>query len=522
MKIEILLKFRILEIIFCLNFILLSNIYSNNEKKYETAIISNPGSIDPKDIRNLYATLIGSQIFEGLVKVDENLNIVPAIAKSWEISGNGKVTTFVLRKGVRFHNGKEVTSDDFVYSLSRIIKKEEDNLYFKSFDNIVGAREYKLNKAKTVKGIFSKDRYTLEINLIKPNPSFYKILAAVNCGVIPFAFAEIKSNNIKYFPVSAGPFKVEKWELNKKILLTRHDQYYDTLPNINKLVFNITTEKQLLEDFNSGKIYDTFSLSLYKDINVKYLNSYLIEEKLPLLHFIAINNKIEPFNNIYYRRALHYGLDKKRLVSEVFGKENITNSSIPYGIGGYSSEMKTYEYSTIKAKKMLSKSSLSIDDLSKKIIIWGRNSLPNKDKFKDIIENNYRTIGLNPEVRFISTNLFLKKFYAGEMGMFYAMHNINMNDAGFILAWYESKNKLNFTGLNNKKFDLLMEMAREESDDYIKFRLYSKADYIINDEAVQINLFNKVFKMYVNNKVSNFKLFKIGPIVQYKLIYIEE
>lgn len=496
--------------------------YCKGAPVYKTAIVSDPISIDPKDIRNFSATLVGSQVLEGLVGLDESLNVVPAIAESWVISDDGRTTTFKIRRGVKFHDGSEVTSKDVAYSLSRIVKEEGDNLFFRTFDNIDGAKEYRSGKVGNVRGIVPLDDRTLEIKLIHPNPLLYKVLSTLNCAVIPNGFAESKNNNTKTKPVSVGPFKVVDWKKGNRIVLSRNDEYYGIQPNIEKLIFEIMPENKIIEAFDRGEIYDTFGLSVYKDVVVNNSDNIMVEEKLPILHFIALNQKIKPLDNIYLRKALHYGLDKKRLVLEVFGVEDISNSTIPYGIGGYSPALSAYEYSPNKARDMLKRSGLSKETLGKKMIIYGRDLIPNKDVFKKIIENNYSSIGLNVEVQFISTQEFLNRFYKKSLGIFYAFHNINMNDALFVLAWYESKTALNFTNMAVNKFDLLMDIAREEHDDYTRSRLYAKADEIIKDEAVQMNLFNKVFRGYINRRVRNFKIAKIGPVVEYKYVWLEQ
>ncbi|MBU0504584.1 hypothetical protein KJ708_01220, partial [bacterium] len=133
---------------------------------YNTAITAKPSTIDPIKSRNTHSIHIGSQVHEGLLKLDDSYNVVPAVAESWKIIQTGKAIEFVIRDNARFHNGNKIEPEDVVYSLSRIIKNEEDFLFFRSFSNILGAIDYKLAKTNHVKGIYKSgsNKVTIELN----------------------------------------------------------------------------------------------------------------------------------------------------------------------------------------------------------------------------------------------------------------------------------------------------------------------------------------------------------------------
>lgn len=480
---------------------------------YETAMTAEPHSLDPKDVRNFFTAHVASQIFEGLVKLDEELNIVPGIAENWEILDSGKMVRFKLKRGVYFHDGQKVTAYDAASSLERLIRLQEENLFLYALENIVGAKEHRKALSPHVVGIVPINDRELTLRLIIPNPNFYKVLATINCAILPKKMLADPSAKIKMFPIGTGPFKIVSWEKGKKIVLGRHDLYHDGLPKIKTLVFHILPEEELIKAFEEGKIMDTFGLSIYLNINVHSDKHYKVHAKLPILYFLAMNARKYPFNKPSFRRAIVLGFNKQRVLEEVFGGELEASSNIPYGVGGYSlNRDPNLEFNPEKAKELLK----SVGIKPGKIMIWGRTSMPNRNRFKSILEQVYKDIGLDVEVRFLSSEEFMRKFYKREMGMFYAGHNINMNDADFVFGWYESQTRLNFTAMANREFDLLMRIAREEPDDYVRYRLYARADRILSKEAVQIPLFNKVFRGYVSNKVKNFNIVGIGPTVKYK------
>src|SRR4030043_1424075 len=124
-----------------------------------------PRTFDPALAGDIYSFTIIQQLFDGLVQFDQDLNVIPAIARSWKVSPDGLIYTFFLREGVKFHNGREVTSTDFVYSFSRILDPETKSSSFDFFTRILGAKEFIDGKAKEVKGLIAQDKYSLKIVL---------------------------------------------------------------------------------------------------------------------------------------------------------------------------------------------------------------------------------------------------------------------------------------------------------------------------------------------------------------------
>ena len=104
---------------------------ANEDATYYTALTAEPQSIDPVDIRSFFATHLGSQVLEGLLMLDDEMNVVPGAAQGWVIEDEGKRVTFHLRKNIIFHDGSRMTARDVAYSLSRLIFREEKNLFFK-------------------------------------------------------------------------------------------------------------------------------------------------------------------------------------------------------------------------------------------------------------------------------------------------------------------------------------------------------------------------------------------------------
>ena len=132
----------------------------------------NPTTLDPALIVDVTGGIIAAKLFNGLVRLDENLSVIPDIAERWKISDNGTIYLFFLRHNVKFSNEREVTAYDVKYSFKRILDPGGKSPNSWVLDKILGAKQYMSGKASDVEGLEVKDRYTLKVRLVKPFSPF--------------------------------------------------------------------------------------------------------------------------------------------------------------------------------------------------------------------------------------------------------------------------------------------------------------------------------------------------------------
>jgi peptide/nickel transport system substrate-binding protein len=223
---------------------------NQNEKrtvfKYnESAGIS---SLDPafaKDQSNIWAI---NQIYNGLVQLDDSLNIEPCIAKSWVISDSGITYTFTLRKDVYFHDlemfkniKRRVVASDFVYSFNRILDEK-----------VASPGAWVLNNVKKTTNRFEFNALndtTLIINLNEPFPPFLGLLSMQYCSVVPREVVEFYGKDFRKHPVGTGPFKLKLWKEDVKLVLTKNENYFEfdgktRLPYLDAVSISFIKDKQ--------------------------------------------------------------------------------------------------------------------------------------------------------------------------------------------------------------------------------------------------------------------------------------
>src|SRR2546430_1048901 len=169
--------------------------------------------------------------------------LVAHLAESFTVSADGKSYTFKLRRGVKFHNGREVTAADVKYSLERTLNPKTQSPGAGFFGDIVGTKEFADGKAKEVSGIKTADTYTIAFTLSKPNAAFLHILALNFAHVVPKEEVEKAGADFGHKPVGTGAFKVKEWVLGQRLVLTRNPDYFvKGRPYLEEIVFQVGVE----------------------------------------------------------------------------------------------------------------------------------------------------------------------------------------------------------------------------------------------------------------------------------------
>src|SRR5438552_10269611 len=183
---------------------------------YRRPLGHDPETLDPARITDIYSRSVSQQIFDGLVQFDQTLTITPALAGFWMASRDGLTWTFNLRKGVKFHHGREVTADDVVFSLTRILDPRTRSGAADLFMSLRGAREFREGRARAVAGLVVLDRHTVQMNLDDALGPFVAVLAVGHAKIVPRDLVEQQGDAFGLQPVGTRPFKFSRWEHSKE------------------------------------------------------------------------------------------------------------------------------------------------------------------------------------------------------------------------------------------------------------------------------------------------------------------
>ncbi len=299
-------------------------------------------------------------VFDGLLDYDSGTTIQPRLAESMPtISPDATVYTFKLRHGVKFSNGRELTADDVIYTLTRVLDPKTSSPGSGFFLGIAGASDFVAGKATSVSGIKALDPYTVQFTLSAPDVTFLNKMALNFAYIVPKEEVDKAGANFGHAPVGTGPFTLQEWKPGQSLTFVRNPNYfYQGLPYLDKITINVGVapdvallqlEKgdiQLMGDPPPGADWARISA------DPAWKNRL---EKQPQVStiYIAINTTVKPFDNLQVRQALNYAIDKQHIIQLLNGRGTVANQVLPPAMPGYDSTYTGYDYNPDKAKSML-------------------------------------------------------------------------------------------------------------------------------------------------------------------------
>lgn len=457
---------------------------------------------------------VTEQIFDGLVKLGDDLIPAPALAEYWTPSEDGKKHVFYLRRGVRFHDGKEVTSQDVKFSLERLIAKETQSPYREYFTTkVVGAQEFWEGKAADVSGFRTPDKYVFEIEWRNPFAAALYLLGMSYCKVLPRDLVISQGKNFFLNPVGTGAFKFDSWVRSPKldilgVRLERNDAYFD--------------KKAYLEavEFSPSYTEDHF---VDKEIEVMpFLSERLARAGCQVkdggpqnISFLMMSCQIPPLDRPSIRKALAYAIDREKLALAVQAGEFIrrtTNNYIPPQWPGFFPLDDAYNYNPEKAWQVLNEQGFFTDKKFPELVLFlpAPGPVPRSDahlKFAAELESQLDKLGIALTVKYYRTLRDVKD--ARRPFLMKVDWSMDFPDPeSIILPLFQSRSEIN---LGNHKYvspqlDALLEEAERERSWDRRTALFRRMERILVDEMPAIPLFTNVQRIALQPYVRGAKM----------------
>ncbi|WP_225034751.1 ABC transporter substrate-binding protein [Winogradskyella sp. SM1960] len=477
----------------------------------------NIGSLDPafsKDLADIWAT---HQLFNGLVQMDDQLNVKPAIAKNWTITDSATTYNFTLRNDVFFHkhelfdqdSTRRVTASDFEYSFNRL--KDE---------TIASPGSWVLNKVTKFSAVNDS---TFQIKLKQPFPAFLGLLTMKYCSVVPKEIVEHYGNDFRSHPIGTGPFKFKRWEENLKLVFRRNNHYFETdatnqqLPYLEAVAITFLPDKQSeFLQFAQGNIDFVSGLDAsYKDeilTTVGQLKTNYIDDvsmiRGPYLNteYLAfyMETKVNTIQSLKLRKAINVGFDRDKMMMYLRNGIGIPASGgfIPKGLPGYDDTI-GFTYDPELAKQLVSefKAETGINDPEITLT-----TTSNYLSFCEFIQRELQKTGLLVNVDVIPPSSLKDAKANGQVDFFRASWIADYPDAENYLSLYYSKNFApngpNYTHFKSAEFDEMYEAAYLETDSERRIELYTKMDSLIMASAPIVPMFYDEVVRFTRKNVS--------------------
>jgi ABC-type transport system substrate-binding protein len=296
----------------------------------------------------------------GTTIIPDMTTVVPSVANGG-IRNGGKTYIFHIRPGIKFAPpvNRECTAADFVYSFQRMMKLP--TAPGKGFyTGIVGAQAFLNGKATTIAGYKAIGRYTLEVDLEKPNPTFLEIMAMPFTAPLAKEWVAKWGTRVGRHPLGTGPYMFDHWTPAQDILITRNPNYTGTAGYVDAIHFeySITPDTQVLkvQAGDADLVGDYVPPSKYPGLvaNPQWKNQIVVEPAVAL-NCLFMNVAVKPFNNLLVRQAIEWAIDRQKIVKLLSGTGTPLNQIYPAGLPGHVAGTvgDFYGYDPTKAKQLL-------------------------------------------------------------------------------------------------------------------------------------------------------------------------
>lgn len=472
-----------------------------------------PETLDPAMARDVTSWGYLEQLYGGLVRVDNNLQVIPDLASSWSVSDDGKTYTFTLRPDAKFQSGRPITAEDFKYSLERSLdpatKSPVASVYL---GDIVGAQDRLVGKASSVSGIRVVDPQTLQITITTPESFFLSKLTYPTAFVVDQANVSAGASWTEH-PDASGPFGLKSYQKDQALDLVRNPNYVGPSPTVGEVDYYLGPQPPIAL-YESGKL-DVADVGLGDVQRVtdpqNPLHDALVEVPTLSVSYIGFDVKQKPFDDPHVRRAFAYATDKTKIVNGYYrGAKKVATEMIPPGLPGYDPSFAGLPYDPNRARAELAASSYgSAANLPPISFTVG----PGEGEFALGLAQMYQDVlGVHVSV-VVLQNSFEDDLSAHDLPMFYLGWEADYPDPqDFVEILFGPGSAANNFQYDSPKVDSLLEEARTQQDAQQRGAIYRQADEQIIDDAPAIPIDYDVNYALVNPRIKGLKVTAMGII----------
>ena len=475
---------------------------------------TNPRTYDPH-------TTFGSgdkRVYSGLVSFDPQLNLIPDLAEKWDISADGMTYTFHLRQNAKFHNGRAVTVQDFVYSLERSASPAlASDTALTYLGDIAGIHDYVSGQADHISGLNALDEHTLQITIDAPKPYFLLKLT------YPTAFVLDKENvesGDEWYrqPNGTGPYKLTEWVSFERMVYEANTDFYLGAPSIPYILINMYTgDSQRLYETGDVDIAGVYSIERFTDPTEPLHNELRTGVSL-CTSYIVFDTTQPPFDDVNVRKAFSMAFNRKQYIDVVYTDRALPAIGVyPPGLPGFNIALKGLPYDPAQARALLKQSKYGINLPAIVFTNSGTGSYVSSD-VAALAQMWKQNLGVTITVENLEPNFYSDQIYSGNHGQLFdgGWCADYPDPENFADALFHSGSNQNNGGYSNPQLDSLLEAARIEQDVTKRIQMYQQAEQILVDDAAALFTIHYLSYELVKPYVQGYALTPIDiPIERY-------
>ncbi|MCX8084184.1 MAG: peptide-binding protein [Calditerrivibrio sp.] len=488
--------------------------------------IGEPSNLIPILATDSSSHSVASLIYNGLLKYDKNLNLVGDLAYKWDLSENKKTITFYLRQGVKWHDGKEFTSEDVKFTYETIVDNNTPTAYDSDF--------------RIIDRVETPDKYTVKVHYKIP---YAPALSSWTVAILPshrLKSTPITKSELQRAPIGTGPYKFKEWKSGHSITLEAYDQYYEGRPNLDRYTMKIIpdTATMFLELLN--KNLDMMGMSplqfAKQTSNPRFVESFNKYTYLSNSYtYIGYNLRNPLFQDKRVRQALSYATPKEDIIKGVlFGLGEAAYSPFKPGTIWYTDNLTKYNFDLYKAKSLLKEAGfedrngdgiLEKDGKPFSFVIMTNQGNTTRSSIAEILQQTWKKLGIKVEIRILEWATFINEyinkrtFDAVILGWTIPMEPDPYD------VWHSSRcngKNLNFICYQNKKIDELIEKGRLEFDVNKRKEIYHEISRILAEDQPYTFLYYPKALIAVHKRFKNIEEAPAGIMHNFIDWYVEK
>lgn len=446
-----------------------------------------PKSLDPHMYNEIPGLAVSRQFYNTLFNREKDGSITPELAESYEYKSDTELD-IVLKKGVKFHDGSELTADDVVYSFEVMKEKPGASIMIAEIDKVEKTGDY------TVKMILKNPSAPLLFNLAHPITS-----------IVNKKYAQ--ANDLATAPMGTGPYKLKSYGDGEKIEMEAFKEYFAGAPKVDGIVFRaIPEDTSRLAALETGEVDIIYGMPAISAQTIEANeNLNLISQPTTSTEYITLNTEKAPFDNKEFRLALNYAIDKQSIVDSIYlGRAKVAKSIVNPSVFGYYEDIEGFEFNIEKAKELIAKSGVENKDFSLYV-----NDNPVRLQVAQIIQANLREVGIEMKIETLEWGTYLSKTGEGDFQAYLGGWVSGTSDADIVLYPLLDSKSIGFAGnrarYSNPAFDAEVEAARVVLSPEARKEHYKKAQIMAQEDSPLVVLFNRYENIGINKRVKGFE-----------------
>ena len=454
------------------------------------ALGSEPDNLDPMLSAASDTSAVMMNVFEGLLGFDQKGTFVPAIAESYTASDDGLTYTFQIKKGIKFHDGKDCTAKDIKYTYEKLA-------------GLSGGEALSSTINAVLQKVDTPDDYTVVLTLKQKDAGFLSKATVAIC--------EEGYENNSTMPIGTGPYKFVAYEPGQKVILEKNENYItrtDRMPSIDKAEFVIMTDENAkLMALKSG----TLDIASISAINMSALGDDFITVEGPqnMVQVFALNNKIKPLNDLKVRQAICYAIDKEEIINTVVDGNGTRVDSFlsPSMAVYYNDAMTVYNKDLDKAKELLAQAGYG-DGFTLSVTVPS-NYQTHVDTAQ-VIKDQLSKVGITLDINLVEWADWLQTVYTDFNYETTIIAHTGKLDPQDFLNRFDTSYAKNYFQFSNTDYDALIAKAAATTDNAERITTYKECQQMLIDEAASVFIQDPSAIYAVAKKVQGMQIYPVS------------